>query len=206
MPIEQIKPIRYTDGYESAEKEDDEIVLPSLSELRKKTMDKEKTIEDSHKQIHTAIKSAALPRKSSERYDKQFGKKNERRAYKWAIALFCIAIVITFFAQPSIVFTTSGSALLLKNYSGREITNVTVFTSDDLLSSQKTPYAVFDSIKPFEEKEIKSDKVRMLIALSDRQLPAVGVAPISDQNINNDKNSNTPASLNDIYNQVKGGQ
>jgi len=204
MGIEQIQPIRANETYQRFEEKDGEVPIPSLNELRKKTNETEKTIQDQHKQIDTAIKYASLPRKSAERYDKQFGKKNERSAYKWAITLFCIAILITLFAQPSIVFYTSGDKLVLKNYSGRTINDVNIYTSDDIFSNQKTPYMTFKEILPFEQKEITSDKVRMLLAFSNRQLPAIGVTPISDQNINNDKNSNNAVNLNDIYNQVKG--
>ncbi len=206
MQIEEIKPLRSEDGYESAEKREEEIVLPSLNELRKKTREQEKNITDQHKQIHTAIKTAGLPRKSMERYDKQFGKKNEKRAYKWAIAFLAIAVIITMFLQPSIAFTSSENTLTLKNYSGREITNVNIYLAEDILNSQKTPYRSFDKIMPGEEKTITSDKVRILVALSERQFPAVGVAPIADTNLNNGENSNNSQSLKDIYNQVKGEQ
>ncbi len=118
----------------------EKIAVSPLTQLRgeAKTMDKE--INQQTKQINKAINNASnftLPKETLERYNKQFSKKNERKAFKTAFVLFLISLAILLFFQPSIFFTQANGQLSLENFSSRDIKNISIYSLEDIMKNKK---------------------------------------------------------------------
>ena len=101
--------------------------LMALSDLKAQNKINEKSITTQKKEIDKSIISAKdfpLPINTLQRFDREFGKNKEKNAYKAAVVLLFVAIIISFFLQPSIFFVKDGNELKLINYSQREIKNL----------------------------------------------------------------------------------
>lgn len=179
-----------------------------LSSLKAENKAKGKQILEQKKEIDDAIKNAKnspLPKKTLQRFDREFGKQKEKNAFKTAMVLFAVAIIISFILQPSIFFVKNGDALLLSNYSQREIKNVSIYSFNDLISGNDKPLFFIQKLQPKTTLPMANKETAVLIAFADRQLPAIGVYTLPKQNINNDGNVTkykTGQTAEEMYNQM----
>lgn len=161
----------------------------SLSTLKAENRTKEKDLVDQKKEIDKAIKSARenpLPTKTRQRFDREFGKQKEKDAFKTAMALFIVALAISFAIQPSIFFFKTGNGLFLANYSQRELDNVSVYSFNDFAAGNIKPVYFLQKLAPLSVMQVTNKETTVLVAFADRQMPAIGVyTPDSNQNINN---------------------
>ena len=171
----------------------------SLVELKKQEMVVKQEVADRQKEIDQTIKivqkKGLLPRTTAERYDKKFGKKNEKKAFFNVIIVFLFCFILTFFVQPSIFFLNNTSGLSITNYSQREVKNLSVYRLEDFFSQiggkAAQPVLLAQTLGPKSTLQINSPKTQVFLALADRQLPAIGIIlnPASNQQINTSSNN-----------------
>lgn len=176
-----------------------------LSALKLETKLMEKEVTDNQKEIKRSISSIGrpieLPKKSAKRFEETFGKKKEKTAVKIVIATFVIIFIFLLFLQPSLFFVTTNDQTTLQNFSQREVKNVKIYSANgifDLFSlTSKPPILQKDIIYAKESVQIDYNKIAVLIAFADRQLPAIGtIIPLEDfgqsttiNNTNEDNNA-----------------
>jgi hypothetical protein len=167
--------------------------LMELSTLKAQNKVNEKEITTQKKEIDKSItdaKKSPLPKNTLARFDREFGKAKEKNAYKTAIVLFFVAILLSFFIQPSIFFVKDQNDLKLINYTQREIKNLSIYSFNDLARGQNKPVFFIEKLYPHTVLPIVSKETTVFLAFADRQMPAIGVFTLSNQNINNDGNAN----------------
>ena len=112
-------------------------------------------------------KEVKLPRAVIERYEKVFGAKKAKRAFKATIILFAILFVFLLAFQPSVTTTISDNSVTLQNSSSREIKDVTI------LNAQTMEAVInFSSLKSSEKVFFDLNNGTYIISAY-RQLPVV---------------------------------
>ena len=189
----------------------DGIEVLMLSSLKAENKAKEKHISEQKKEIDKAINSAKenpLPKKTMQRFDREFSKQKEKNAFKTTVVLFFVAIIITSVLQPSIFFIKSGNELKLVNYSQRELRNVSVYSFNEFARGTTKPALFFERLDPKTSLPIINKETTVFVAFAERQMPAIGVYTLeSNQNINNAENSNTyrtQKTPQEIYDELSG--
>ncbi|MEI7961697.1 MAG: hypothetical protein WCI04_05165 [archaeon] len=154
----------------------------------------EKNITAQKKETDKSISSAKdfqLPIKTQQRFDREFGKAKEKNAYKTAMAIFFVAIVFAFFMQPSIFFIKNGNNLDLINYSKRELKNVSIYSFNDIVKGETKPMLFIEKFNPKTVLPIEGKETTAFLAFAERQMPAIGLFTLTNQNINNAGNPNS---------------
>jgi hypothetical protein len=155
-----------------------------------------------------------LPKKTLQRYEKNFGKTVEKNAFKLVFAAFIIAFIFSFFMQPSIIFSNNKDEIMLVNLAGRNVKNIEVYDFGELANvlsqNAKTPVTTKLSLAPGEALSVPTTKTTIFIAFAERQLPAVGTiykySPgKANTNINNSKNDINSGLYSGLHNQTTGG-
>ncbi|MFA6268927.1 MAG: hypothetical protein WCW13_01370 [archaeon] len=160
-----------------------------VGELKKMDKYNQQEFVTRQKEINQSIKTVSngkmLPERTLARYDERFSKKNEKRALLFVLCAFLVAFTFSFFMQPSIFFQYYSDTVYLANLSGREINNISIYPVTELAGLQKlekTQAIVFiEKLAPKEVITIPSDYTGLFVALSDRQMPAIGFIPGSNE-------------------------
>jgi len=181
--------------------------IPDLSTLQTEAKIREKNLGEQKKEIDKAIKNARenpLPQKTQARFDREFGKTKEKNAFKTVIVLFAVAIIITFFMQPSLFFIETNNQLNLVNYSQREIKNVSIYSLNEYINGNSKPIFRLQKLPAKATLPMMNNEVTILVAFAERQMPAIGVYSLENQNFNNsgDNNYKTQQTLKDMINEM----
>lgn len=187
-----------------------EVVPLTQLQIEANTMDKE--IKQQAKQINKAIDNAtkfSLPRETLERYNKQFNRKDEKKAFKTVFVIFLISLAILLFFQPSIFFTQSDWQLSLENFSNRRINNISIYSLEDIMKNKIWPVKKIPYIEPNQKIVLDLPKENFYIAFSDRQLPTLGLYADPTKRLNNQENNILSGSNlktpRDLFNEMSGG-
>lgn len=168
------------------------ITAIEVGKLKAQAKISEKNLATQKKQITTAIKDARtpLPIRTMERYERDFSRMKEKRAFKVTATLVLVAIIVSFFMQPSIFFIKSNNGLELINYSERKISNIKIYSFNEIVKGNNTPLLNFAEMPGKAFLPIEYPETTVFIAIADRQMPAIGTY-IPNANINNGENNNS---------------
>ena len=174
--------------------------VPSLEKRSKKANASLKQNQESINRELNKIQGIKLPTRVLKRYEKEFGTGKSKFAFKSVLFGFALVFFILLFFQPSLSIFQEGDEIVIRNNSGRELTNVKVNiikNPAELFGEAKEAYFA-ESFAEFKEVRLPITEENIYLTTAHRQMPSITfiiipkTMPFESNNNENNSDSTNP--------------